>query len=44
MVPGGTEIVAKSANQVLSGHMSDKVKLEAGMRVQLEELAIGVAM
>lgn len=37
-VPKGTEILAKCANQVLSGHFSDKVKLSVGMKIVLEEI------
>ena len=36
--PAGLEILCKSANQVLSGHLSDKIKLEFGMQITLEEL------
>ncbi len=37
-MPKGTEILAKCANQVLSGHFSDKVKLSVGMKIVLEEI------
>lgn len=37
-IPAGLRILAKSANQVLSGHFSDKVRLEVGMRIVLEEI------
>lgn len=35
-VPKDTEILAKCANQVLSGHFSDKVRLRVGMKIVLE--------
>lgn len=35
-LPENTDILAKTANQVLSGHMSDKVMLQKDMKVKLE--------
>lgn len=37
-MPGGVQILAKTANQVLSGHFSGKVRLGKGVRVVLEDL------
>jgi len=31
-------VLAKNANQVLSGHMSDKIELGQNMKIVLEEI------
>ena len=35
-IPKGVLILVKSANQVLDGHLSDKVLLRKGMKIVLE--------
>ena len=36
-LPPGVRIYVKTANQVINGELSDKVPLEEGMKVVLEE-------
>lgn len=35
-LPADVEIKAKNSNQILSGHMSDKIGLESKMKIRLE--------
>lgn len=35
-LPAEVEIIAKNSNQILSGHMSDKIGLESKMKIRLE--------
>ena len=42
--PSSLEILCKTANQVLSGHLSDKIQLENGMEISLQEIKFEVKL